>query len=124
MKIFKELTIILLISFVANMAVSIFNLPLSTSVVGVFLLLALLLTNVIKEEQIKSTSDFLSNHLIFFYIPSAVAIMEEYHYISKDLLPFLFICVFITILIMVTTAATAQIFENIVGKDDSSDLER
>ncbi len=120
MKIFKELTIILLVSFVANLAVKIFNLPLSTSVVGIFLLLALLLTNIVKESQIKTTSDFLSQHLIFFYIPSAVAIMEEYHYIIDKLPPFIFICLFATVLIMVSTAATAQIFENAIAKHNAS----
>lgn len=120
MKIFKELAIILLVSFVANLAVSIFNLPLSTSVVGILLLLALLLTNIIKEQQIKTTSDFLSNNLIFFYIPSAVAIIEEYHYIANKLPPFVFICIFATVLIMVTTAFTAQIFENIIEKAENN----
>ncbi len=117
MKIFKELTIILLIAFISGLIVNIFKLPVSTSVVGIFMLLILLLTNVIKEDQIKSASDFLSNNLIFFYIPSAVAIIEEYHYIANKLPPFVFICIFATVLIMVSTAATAQIFESIIDKN-------
>ncbi len=120
MKVFKELTIILLITFISALAVNLLNLPLSTSVVGIFLLLALLLTNVVKEHQIKTASDFLSNHLIFFYIPSAVAIIEEYHYIIHKLPPFVFICLFTTVLIMVSTALTAQLFEKIIDKSDSS----
>ncbi len=124
MKVFKELAIILLVAFVSCLIVNIFHLPLSTSVVGIFLLLALLLTKVVKEEQIKTASDFLSQHLIFFYIPSAVAIIEDYHYIINDLPPFIFICLFATVLIMVSTALTAQLFENIIGKEQSSKADK
>ncbi len=120
MKIFKELTIILLISLLASIVVSLFNLPLSISVVGILILLVLLLTKVIKESQIQTTSDFLSEHLLFFYIPSAVAIIDEFHYVSSNIAPFIFMCFLCTILIMIATSVTAQLFEDIVSKNKNN----
>ena len=117
MKIFKEISIILSISVVSQILVTTFKFPISASVTGIIILFILLMTKIIKEDDIKDTSDFLSHNLIFFYIPSAVAIIEEYHYIKKDTIPFITICMFCRIIIMVSTSMTAQICTKIKERE-------
>ena len=51
-------------------------LPVPANVVGVVLLFALLCLGVVKLEHVAETADFLLRHLVFFFIPIAVGLMD------------------------------------------------
>ena len=51
-------------------------LPVPANVVGVVLLFALLCLGVVKLEYVAETADFLLRHLVFFFIPIAVGLMD------------------------------------------------
>jgi holin-like protein len=51
-------------------------LPVPGNVLGVLLLFGLLCLGVVKLEQVARTADFLLRHLVFFFIPIAVGLMD------------------------------------------------
>lgn len=52
------------------------GLPIPGNVVGVLLLFALLCLGVIKLKHVELAADFLLKHLVFFFVPVAVGLME------------------------------------------------
>lgn len=52
------------------------GLPIPGNVVGVMLLFALLCLGVIKLKHVELAADFLLRHLVFFFVPVAVGLME------------------------------------------------
>ncbi len=52
------------------------GLPLPGNVVGVVALFALLCLGVLKLEHLSDAADFLLRHLVFFFIPITVGLME------------------------------------------------
>ena len=50
--------------------------PLPGNVLGVIVLLFLLLTGIIKESHISLAAEFLLRHLVFFFVPIAVGLMQ------------------------------------------------
>ncbi len=51
-------------------------LPVPANVVGVVLLFALLCLGLVKLTYVAETADFLLRHLVFFFIPIAVGLMD------------------------------------------------
>ena len=68
------------------------------------ILLILLLTKLIKPHTIKDVSEFLLNNMAFLFVPSGVALIEQYTNIKGHVLTIFLICIVTTIL---TFAATA-----------------
>lgn len=52
------------------------GLPLPANVVGVLALFCLLCLGVIKLEHVEEAADFLLRHLVFFFVPITVGLME------------------------------------------------
>ena len=50
--------------------------PLPGNVLGVIVLFFLLLTGIIKESHISLAAEFLLHHLVFFFVPIAVGLMQ------------------------------------------------
>lgn len=65
-----------LISWAGDQAAILTNLPIPGNVLGMLLLFVLLLTGVIKLEYIQEAANFLLKHLVFFFIPVAVGLMN------------------------------------------------
>ena len=52
------------------------GLPIPGNVLGVMLLFALLCLGVLKLKHVEMAADFLLKHLVFFFVPIAVGLME------------------------------------------------
>ena len=52
------------------------GLPIPGNVLGVLLLFALLCLGVVKLKHVELAADFLLKHLVFFFVPVAVGLME------------------------------------------------
>ena len=78
------------------------------SVISMILLMALLLTGVIKTRHIQRVSGFLTANMAFVFIPSCVSIMEYAHVILPKIVPIFLICFLTTPLIYLATAWTVQ----------------
>ena len=52
------------------------NLPVPGNVLGIVLLFLLLASGIVKEQHISGAAEFLLRHLVFFFVPIAVGLME------------------------------------------------
>jgi len=64
------------IYFACNTLVTMTGLPIPANVLGIVVLFSCLCLGVIKMEQVGRVADFLLRHLVFFFIPVAVGLME------------------------------------------------
>lgn len=56
-----------------------FNLQIPGSVIGLVLLFTLLITNIIPAKWIHDGASFMTRHLILFFIPATVGLMDYFH---------------------------------------------
>ena len=73
------------------------------------LLMALLLTGVIKDKHIKTVSNFLVANMAFFFIPSFVGIVEHGTLLKSQALPLLVIVGLTTPVVYLVTGWTVQL---------------
>ena len=52
------------------------GIPVPANVLGILVLFCLLLSGVIKEEHVQEAATFFLKHLVFFFVPVAVALMN------------------------------------------------
>ena len=83
-----------------------------SSIIGMLLLTFLLQTKLIKEEWVKSVSDFLISNLGFFFVPPGVALMLYFDVIKAELLPITIATVVSTVIVLIVTGWTHQIFKS------------
>jgi holin-like protein len=62
--------------YVCNRLVAWTGWPIPANVLGVIVLFGLLCLGVVKIEQVEGVADFLLRHLVFFFIPIAVGLMD------------------------------------------------
>lgn len=108
MKPVMQAAIIFLICLLGEAIVSLFSLSFPSSVIAMILLFLLLLFKIIKRENIQDMIRFLQQNMSLFFIPSGVAIMNNFSYLSENLVAFLAICVISTIVTFAATAYTVQ----------------
>ena len=116
MALIKQFTIIFSIYSISEIFGKSLKLPIPANVIGMFLLFILLLTGILKEHHIDKASDILINNMALLFVPATLAIMEEYKYIKEYVIPFLIICIFMVIVIMVSTGLIAQFLERLFNK--------
>ena len=83
--------------------------PFPASVISLLLLLALLLSGVLKARHIQTVSNFLLANMAFFFIPSFVETMEHGGLLLSQALPLLVIVGLTTPLIYLVTGWTVQL---------------
>ena len=116
MKLIKQFTIIFSIYSISDIFCKSLKLPIPANVIGMFILFILLITGIIKESHIDKASDILISNMALLFVPATLAIMEEYKYIKEYVIPFLIICIFMVIVIMVSTGLIAQYLEKLFNK--------
>ena len=78
------------------------------SVISMILLMALLMTGVVKPRHIQRVSGFLLANMAFVFLPACVSVMEHADVILPRLVPVCLICFLTTPLIYLATAWTVQ----------------
>ena len=109
MKIIKQIGIIFGVYWLSQCVEHILPFPFPASVISLLLLLVLLLTRVIKVEQIREKSDFLLGNLAFFFVPAVAGVMNYVDVLRESLIPFLVICVVSTVLTFGAAAWAVQL---------------
>ncbi|RYM06003.1 CidA/LrgA family holin-like protein [Sporolactobacillus sp. THM7-7] len=97
-------------AIVGNLIVKLLHLPISGSIVGLFIVLALLRFNVLKLSKVELGASFLMSEMLLFFIPSAVAIIQYKDQILAHGSQFLMVIVLSTITVMVVTGLVAQFY--------------
>lgn len=99
----KQLVIILFITFLGEILHKFISLPIPSSIYGFLIMLICLQTKILKLEQVKETGNFLLEIMPIMFIPAAVGLIEIWSSIANIVIPIVFIALFTTVLVMVTT---------------------
>lgn len=108
MKVLRQFGIILGILLLAHMIQTLFNLPIPSAVLGMFMLLIFLLTGLVKLEMIEDVSNFFLDHLTFIFIPAGVSVMTQFHLIRGTWPSLLFIVLLSTFIVITVTGLVTQ----------------
>jgi len=108
MKYLIQVTIILVITFLGEVLYKLLPLPIPASIYGLLILLAGLITGIIKIEQVKPSGSFLLDIMPVMFVPAGVGMMDIWGDVSSMLLPLVFISLFTTVLVMAATGKTSD----------------
>ena len=108
MKFIKQLSIILSISFIAEVMEYLIPIPVAASIYGLLLMLIGLITKIIPLEKVEGAADFLVEIMPILFIPPTVGIMASVETLKQMLVPLCVISVVSTILIMGITGSVSQ----------------
>ena len=120
MKYIKQMCIRLGVCFLAELMEYLIPLPVAASMYGLVLMLAALMTKVIKLKDVEDVSDFLTGNLAIMFIPPTVGIMASVEEMKKMLIPLVVISVLSTLLIM---SVTGWVTQWIISKREDSKKE-
>ncbi len=108
MKYVRQIGIILGITLAGEFLNQILPLPVPAGVYGLFLMLAALMTGVVKLESVEGTGNFLMDTMSMMFVPATVGILECAEELKAVLIPFLIIIAVSTVVVMVVTGRVAQ----------------
>ena len=111
MKLLRQLGIILVICFIGEMLHKFLRIPVPGNVIGMMLLLIGLLSGIIKLSAIEEISEFLLNHLAFFFVPAGVGIISSLDIMKGNWISLLTIILISTVVVIVTTGITVQLLK-------------
>ena len=109
MGIMAQIGIVLAICLVGEGIAALLPIPFPASVISMLLLMALLLTGVVKERRIQTVSRFLVTNMGLFFIPSLVGTMESVEVLRAQALPFLAVTFLTTPVVYLAAAWTVQL---------------
>ena len=104
MKIIIQVAVIFSICWISQLVETLLPIAFPASVIGMVLLLALLLSRVLRVDHIREKSDFLLSNMAFFFIPAGVSVINYFDVLASNLLPLLAVCVVSTVLTFGVTA--------------------
>lgn len=113
MKIFRQCIIIFGSWFMGEFLNKVLGVPLPGNVIGMVIILLLLLAGVVKLEQIKEVSNFLLDHLAFFFLPAGAGLIASYDKIKDNIGAFVFICTITTFIVMFISGHVVQLSKKI-----------
>ena len=108
MKVVKELAIILGISFIGEVLNHLLPLPVPAGVYGLFLLLALLCSGMIKLSDIDGCGNFFLENMSPMFIPAGVGIIRYKKELIEVGVPYLLINVISTYIVFIVTGWVVQ----------------
>ncbi|PKK39572.1 hypothetical protein ABB02_01132 [Clostridiaceae bacterium JG1575] len=120
MKYFTQLAIILLFYLGGELIVRWTGLPLPGNIVGMILLLAALLSGLLKEHLVCETCDFFLVNLALFFVAPGVNLMRHIFLLSGSLGKTL-LMIFITTLLTFASAALSAQFLIRLTKEENDD---
>lgn len=121
MRYLKQFTIILTISLLGEVLHYIIPLPVPASIYGLLLMLAALMTGVVKRDSVREAGAFLVEIMPVMFIPAAVGLLEAWGVLRPVWLPVAVITVVSTVLVMGVSGLVTQF---VVRRDERRKGER
>ena len=109
MKYIYQIGIIGSISFVAELLYVLLPFPVPASVYGLVILLVLLLTKIVKPEQIEDVADWLIKIMPILFVGPSVGLINSFDAIKGQVFPLVIMCIVSTLGVMIVTSVTAQL---------------
>ena len=116
MKYIKQFAIIILICLIGELIASFLPFGFPGNIMAMVLLVGLLVTRVVKEEQIKETSDFLLEVIGLFIVPASVGVIAYFDLIRSIWLQLLLISLITLILTFAGCAFTIRLTMKIMNR--------
>lgn len=122
MKLLRQFMIILSLALAGEVLSALIPLPIPASIYGIVLLFALLVSGLLKIEQIKTVSSFLIEIMPIMFVPAAVGLMQSYHLLAPSLGAYAVIIVVSTVAVMgVSGRITQRVIRSDKEKEDLHD---
>ncbi len=121
MRYLKQFTIILTISLLGEVLHYIIPLPVPASIYGLLLMLAALMTGVVKRDSVREAGAFLVEIMPVMFIPAAVGLLEAWGVLRPVWLPVAVITVISTVLVMGVSGLVTQF---VIRRDERRKGER
>ncbi|MCR5278451.1 MAG: CidA/LrgA family protein [Lachnospiraceae bacterium] len=118
MKYLKQIGIIAVVSFAAEILERFIKLPVPASVYGLIIMFVLLLTGVVKLPDVEEVADFMLAIMPFFFVAPTVSLMTSFDAIKGSVLKLLIACFLSAVTVIVVTGVTAQILVRRKGKKE------
>ncbi|MFH5837059.1 CidA/LrgA family protein [Proteiniclasticum sp. C24MP] len=111
MKVLRQFGIILVILLAGEGIRIATGISIPGTVIGMVILFLLLLTKIIRVENIELISKFLLDHLAFLFVPAGVGLISSLDVIGGAWLPIMMIVLISTILVVGVTGWTVQLLK-------------
>lgn len=121
MKFIKQLSVILTVSFIAELMEYLIPIPVAASIYGLILMIAGLMTGIIPLKEVEDAADFLVTVMPILFVPPTVSIMTSVEAMKAMLAPLCVISVVSTVLIM---AVTGRVSQGILRRDRRRNADR
>lgn len=110
LKLFKQFTIIIFLSFLGEVLHTLIPFPIPASIYGIMLLFFLLERKVLRIDDIREVSDFLIFIMPLLFIPPAVGLIDVWDELRASLTAYATIIIAVTLIVMVSTGRITQWF--------------
>ena len=120
MKYIKESAIIFGITMIGEFLNRLLPLPVPAGVYGLFLLLLLLCTKVLKLEAIEATGNFLLDTMPIMFIPASVGLIDSYDAMKAILIPLIVTCLISTVVVMGVTGKVTEFMVKLLKKNETN----
>lgn len=107
-KIIFQIAILFFISLAMNYIAQWLHLPIPGSILGIFVLFALLKTGIIKLDWIEQGANWLLAELLLFFIPAAVGVMKYIPMLEHDGVRIMIVVIFSTLIVMISSGLIAS----------------
>ena len=106
MKLICQIGVVFGVCWVSQLIEAALPFSFPASVIGMLPMLVLLAAGVLKLDHVREKADFLLANMAFLFVPSGVAIMEEYAAVQGSVVQLLAICVITLVITFGVTAWT------------------
>ena len=120
MKYIKESALIFGITMIGEFLNRLLPLPVPAGVYGLFLLLLLLCTKVLKLEAIEATGNFLLDTMPIMFIPASVGLIDSYDAMKAILIPLIVTCLISTVVVMGVTGKVTEFMVKLLKKNETN----
>lgn len=108
MKVMKQFGIILAITFAGEVLHGALPLPIPASIYGLILMLAGLMTKIIKVDDVGDAALFLIETMPMMFIPAAVGLLDSWGVLKSIFVPIIIITLVSTIIVMAVSGLVTQ----------------
>ena len=109
MKYVRQFCIILLVSFWGEALYELLPFPIPASVYGLILMLAALISGILKVDHVRETAAFLIGIMPVMFIPAGVGLISSWEVLKPIVVPIAVITVLTTVIVMAVTGRVTQI---------------
>ncbi|MGL4997737.1 MAG: CidA/LrgA family protein [Cetobacterium sp.] len=105
---FLEILIIFAITYSGVLLSELLSLPIPGTILGMFILLTLLITKVLKIKQIEKTTNTILSSMLFLFLPPAVKLLNYIDILKDSFFRVIFLIVLTTVITMAVTGSVVN----------------